>query len=373
MSHKFQKFVVFVIALCIVFGLILSLKNMPHGYILNNVLKITTKPILFYALEDYEKGDVNFENEHTGGAEDMQNFEEQFFSAEKENGVNDNLKSGNVTGENEKLKPLDEKTAKPVKITNLSPVSASGYDVCENVFVNNDTTFKIDVPSLLGDKPKLHIDKNNDAQILIVHTHTTEGYGDGRDKYDPNASERSFDNDKNVVRVGEEMKKVFDSAGYKAYHATEIHDSPVFSGGYSRSVKTVEKYMKKYPSIKMVIDVHRDSITTASGVKYRPVAEINGQKAAQVMLLIGTDQKGMYFPDWRENLKFALDIQKIMQEKYPGLARPVNLRDNRFNMHTTNGSVLLEVGSAMNTIEEAIRGGQYAAECIIKELEYLSE
>ena len=143
-----------------------------------------------------------------------------------------------------------------------------------------------------------------------------------------------------------------------------MHDEPSFNGSYAHSLVTVQEYIKKYPSIQIVFDVHRDSIVYDDKTKAKVVTEINGRSAAQLMFVVGTDEKGLYNPDWRENMTAALHFQKAISERYPTLMRHINLRRERFNGHTTHASMIIETGTGGNSLDEAIYSISLAAECI---------
>ena len=243
-----------------------------------------------------------------------------------------------------------EKKAQTVSV-NLSALSGK-YANYKGTSVINNTDF--DVTDLLYEKYDLPSSPEGDAPyILIYHTHTSEGYSDGG----------------SVVDAGEEMKRVFEELGYKTIHLTDAFDEGQFSGSYSRSAEGVKKVLAKYPSIKLVFDVHRDSIVDSSGVEYRPVTNIDGKSVAQVMFVCGTDEKGLEHPNWRENFKFALDVSRNTGTLYGALSRPVNLRGDRFNTHFTRHSFLIEMGSSVNTLEEAKLASEYTARSIISTIE----
>lgn len=235
-------------------------------------------------------------------------------------------------------------------VVNLSAISGKYKDYGGTSVINNT---KYDVTGLLyADYTKPVLNKE-EPYVLIYHTHTSEEYYGGG----------------SVVDVGDAMAQEFERLGYKTVHLTEVYDKEQFSGAYSRSIKGVEQMLEKYPSIKLCFDVHRDSITTQSGDTYRPLTQIEGKNAAQVMLVCGTDAKGLKHPDWRENFKFALDISRTMGKNYGALSRPVNLRADRFNTHVTKHTLLMEVGSAANTLEEAKNAAIYTARSVIKTIE----
>ena len=197
---------------------------------------------------------------------------------------------------------------------------------------------------------------SNGPQVLIYHTHTCESYTPTRqNSYTPDDNDRTLEKSYNVVRVGDEIEKVLSEKGIKVIHYTDSYfDYPSYTGAYNRSLDAVNKQLKKYPSIKAVIDVHRDAIITSSGVKYKTVSEINGKSAAQIMLVCGTDAGGLPDPNWRQNLAFDVTLQQALLEKHPTLMRPINLRAERFNQNVSPCATLIEVGSCGNTLEEAL-------------------
>ena len=210
-------------------------------------------------------------------------------------------------------------------------------------------------------------------KVLIMHTHTTECYlPDGVTGFSDSYNGRSSDPKIGVVEVGNQMCEVFQKNGIEVIHDTTIHDVPSFNSSYSRAMKTIQANLKKYPTIEMVIDVHRDAAINAerSAIKY--TTQINGENAAQVMMVMGTSQGGLSHPNWESNLRLAFKIQQKMNEKYPSLARPINLRKQRFNEHATLGSMILEVGTHVNSISEAKRGASAAAQAICDVLNGLS-
>ncbi len=251
----------------------------------------------------------------------------------------------------------------PIKELTINPKNKNSYDNYDNIFISNATKINLDVEKLYKSKMTTGFKKTDEPQILIIHTHTTESYGDGKNYYEKNQSTRSHDQNVNIVKVGEEMAKEFENQGINVLHSKEVFDYPEFPGSYDRSIVTIKDYLKKYPSIKAVIDVHRDSMTASDNSKYRPVTTINGEKMAQVMIVSGTNEM-LKNDNYKENLSFTLKIQKKMQDKFPTLARPLNLRPQRFNSHATKGSFLLEVGSDTNTLDEAIKAAKLSAVCI---------
>ena len=147
-------------------------------------------------------------------------------------------------------------------------------------------------------------------------------------------------------------------------HSDTLNDSPAYSGSYNRALEDITAYIKEYPSVKLVIDVHRDAITASDGTKYKTVAQIDGADTAQLMLVCGTDAGGLTHDSWQDNLSFQLKIQKEMNTRYPGIMRPLDIRAARFNQHVTPGSMILEVGTSGNTLEEALSSARLFAETL---------
>lgn len=202
--------------------------------------------------------------------------------------------------------------------------------------------------------------------VLILHTHATEAYSDSSDAEYPldYTVPRSTDITKNVVAVGEVMTEILNASGIPTIHCTVLHDAESFVKSYENSRATILEYLERYPTIKYVFDVHRDSINTSDGAVVRSLCTIGGVETAQVMSVVGTDYKGGNHPSWTNNLTLAVKLQAKLKADYPSLCRPINLRCATFNEQYTDGSLLLEVGSAGNTLDEAKRAGILLASAI---------
>lgn len=219
--------------------------------------------------------------------------------------------------------------------------------------IKNETDYSPDISSILANGPQLSLPSEG-PQILIIHTHGSEAYTQaGLDRYDAEDNSRTSDTRYNIVRVGDELTQIFEEAGLKVIHDREIYDSPSYTGSYTRSAAAIEEYLDQYPDIAMVIDLHRDALG-ADGVVYKTVAEEQGVCASQVMLLVGTDASGLEHPNWQTNLSLALYLQQKVSENHPTLMRPVSLVQQRYNQHLTPGSMIIEVGSNGNTLQEAL-------------------
>ena len=186
--------------------------------------------------------------------------------------------------------------------------------------------------------------------VLIIHTHTTETYTGSHIPYD--GDYRTLDERYNMVCVGKELQQALRQRGICALHDTTIYDYPDYDSAYAAARNSIEEYLRRYPSIQMVLDLHRDASNTPTG-QLTTSAIAGGQKTAQLMMVVGTDAGGLYHPNWQENLALALKLTALLERSDPGISRPIDLRTQRFNMDLTPGSLLVEVGAAGDTPEEA--------------------
>ncbi len=260
---------------------------------------------------------------------------------------------------------LPEVTAAPADIVGktLLPVNGDGYDAAQGVYIENRPGLALDVAALAEAQLTLSLPEEG-PQVLIVHTHGSEAYTpDGGDTYVATGECRTTDTTKSVVRVGDEIAKVLTEMGLTVVHDTGLYDYPEYNGAYDRSLAAVENWLAQYPSIQVVLDVHRDALIGADGTVYKPITTINGEKCAQVMLVMGSN--ALYdHPNWLENLSLAVKVQKEMNTLWPTLARPIGLRENRYNQQTAPGAMLVEIGSHGNTLQEALAAARMFARAL---------
>lgn len=243
------------------------------------------------------------------------------------------------------------------------PITFSAADA-QNLSIKYGGTYRPDIGALL-EKP-VELDFSGDEpRILVLHTHATESYTPEPDwEYTSSGNYRTLDENFNMIRVGSLITDILNDSGIPTIHDTTVHDYPSYNSSYSRALETIETYLEQYPSIQMVLDVHRDAIEDSDGNQYATCSEIQGIPSAQVMLVVGTDQGGLYHPNWESNLSWALKIQAQMDRSCPGLARALSFREERFNEHATPGSLLVEVGTAGDTLKNALTAAQSFAESL---------
>lgn len=252
----------------------------------------------------------------------------------------------------------------------MTPSATQSYLQSGEIYIANRADKHPDL-STLASAP-VRITFTDGPQILILHSHGSEAYtpADG-DNYTPSDPYRTTDCNYNVVRVGEEMAQVFRDAGFEVIHDTTLYDHPSYNEAYDRSLAAAERWLSQYPSIQVVLDVHRDALSAEDGTIYKTVSPQGRTQAAQVMLVVGTDGTGKH-PLWQENLTFAMRVQQQLLDDHGTLARPMVLRASRFNQHLSVGSVLVEVGTHGNTLQEALLGAKLFAQSTVAVLNELN-
>ena len=247
--------------------------------------------------------------------------------------------------------PAEQETeAEPV-----DPPLVFSADEADAIGIVGACSYQPDKQALLTRPSALSLSDDGPA-VLIVHTHSSEAYTmEAGFEYQESDALRTLDEQYSVIRVGDEIADILTEAGISVLHDTQPNDYPNYNGAYERMRQTIEGYLAEYPSIQMVLDIHRDAAEDADGSPVALTAEADGEACAELMLVVGTDEGGLSHPDWQENLANALKIQTLLNRSAPGLCRNLNLRTERFNQHETPGSLLVEVGASGNTLAEALR------------------
>ena len=203
-----------------------------------------------------------------------------------------------------------------------------------------------------------------EAQVLIVHTHTSEAYTPEPGwEYTPDGEYRTADPARNIVRVGEGLAMELRRQGGGVIHDAAVCDDTDFQHAYERSFDVIEAQLAAHPSIQIVLDIHRDAMADSEGNAVATTWD-GDEGCARLMLVVGSDEGGLYHPNWRENLSFALKLQALLNRSAPGLCRDLSLRPERFNQHFTPCSVLVEVGASGNTLAQALPAARYLADAV---------
>ena len=230
----------------------------------------------------------------------------------------------------------------------LAVTTEDGYVRVGDVFIKNTSRQTVEDIAFDGTfAAKLGADA---PQVLILHTHGSEAYTmPPGEEYEDTGSFRTADASVSVIRVGDELARVLSGYGISVLHDRALYDDPEYNGAYYRAEDAIEAYMEKYPSIGFILDVHRDALEDKAGHQYKVVTR-EDPDCAQVSLVMGSSWEG-----WQENLKFAVAVQQHLTERYPTLMRPLTLRNSDYNEYFTPGSLLVEIGAAGNSLDEALK------------------
>lgn len=276
--------------------------------------------------------------------------EEIIENEEKEQNQSNDVK------ENKQPVIVEVSTNVPTEIVTQNLISESFNVEINGVKIKNETSYEINNSIL---ETATNINKEN---ILIFHTHTCESYTPSEQfSYQQTGNFRTTDLKYTVSRVGDELANYLETYGFNVTHDKTYHDYPAYSGSYSRSLLTVENVLKTNPS-DIVIDLHRDAIGSKSN--YDPSVKIGDEVAAQLMFVIGTNGGGLYHPNWQSNLKFGIELQQKANEMYPGLFKPMIVRNSRYNQHLGSAACIIEVGATGNTLEQCMVSMKYLAKVL---------
>ena len=246
-----------------------------------------------------------------------------------------------------------EETPPPVVFTQTDGAlvevrNSSGYDIDTAAALLSPLTWE-----LTGDEPT----------VLILHTHATESYVNS-EGYTETSAYRTLDERYNMLSVGDRLTEALTQKGIPVLHDRTLHDYPSYNGSYSLARETVSKYLAQYPSIQLVLDIHRDAVTDASGNQVGYALSTPAGSAAKLMLVLGTGSGGLNHPDWRENFSLGVKLHAQLEKNQPGICRSLSLRSSRFNQDMMPGMVLVEMGAAGNTRQEALLSADILAQAI---------
>ena len=239
------------------------------------------------------------------------------------------------------------------EIVTPNPIKDGSNTQLGNVKIKNETNYELTEDLLTSE---IQIENKN---IVLFHTHSCESYTSSEKyPYTSTGNYRTTDLNFTVTRVGTELETYLKKYNYNVIHNKDYHDYPAYNGSYTRSLKTVENILQTTPS-DIIIDVHRDAIGSRND--YAPTVKIGDEEAAQLMFVIGTDAGGLWHPNWRENLKFAIKVQSKAEEMYPGLFKTMMVTTSRYNQHTGKYASIIEVGATGNTLEQCLTSMKYLA------------
>lgn len=263
-----------------------------------------------------------------------------------------------ITKGEEKDKIEEAKIGVKTEVVDNSNINTKYTNTYGSVLIKNESNKDLTEEIL---KPDIQL--NDLKDILIFHTHTCESYTQSENYYyEPSGNYRTTDLNYSVARVGEELKKYLTNYGYNVNHNVTYHDYPAYTGSYNRSLITAKNELSIKPETEIVFDLHRDAI--GSNENYAPTVKIDDDYAAQIMFVIGTDGGGLSHINWQQNLKFAVKIQEKANELYPGLMKPIILRNSRYNQHVSKAATIIEIGATGNTLDQCLNSMKYFSKVI---------
>lgn len=239
-------------------------------------------------------------------------------------------------------------------------------DDAQHVKMRYSCDLRPNVASLLTQSLKWDL-TGKEPSILIIHTHGTEAYTPTNDsQYTEYGGEyRTNDDRYNLISIGDELTRLLEEGGLKVIHDRTPYDLNDYVGSYDKARAAIQKHLKEHPSIKMVLDLHRDAAELADGSQFATSATVNGEKSAQVMFVVGTNVNYAH-PNWQTNLSIAAKMNVLMERVAPGVTRPIDLRRQRFNQDLSLGGLIVEVGSAGNTHQQAKNAMSVLAEAVLE-------
>lgn len=240
-------------------------------------------------------------------------------------------------------------------------------------YIHNETPYHPSVAALLERDVSFEGSNAGEPLVLILHTHTSEAFLPSGTRYvEGRLGDATYSRDeaRNILSVGAVLCETLKQKGITAIHCTVMHDDPTLGGAYARADATIAEYLERYPGISLVVDLHRDAITTADGSFVRSVAEVSGEgTTAQVMAVVGTNGNGTAFDHWEENLALALQLRELLNADGASVCRPVSLRNSSYNQEMAPHALLLEIGTAANSVEEAERAAVLVGEALARLLQ----
>lgn len=247
--------------------------------------------------------------------------------------------------------------AVPEALPVFSPADAT------QVAMTNMSSLSVSLETLL-ERPLSWNLRGDSPTVLILHTHATESYTKTGERYTETAAFRTLSEDHNMISIGDRVAEILSQKGITVIHDREKHDYPSYNGSYNHARQSIEFYLERYPSIQLVLDLHRDAAGDIDN-QLRTLAHVDGQDSAQLMMVVGTNAAGLTHPNWQENLALALKLHIQLERIAPGITRPINLRSQRFNQDLSPGALIVEVGAAGNTRAEALRAAEVLAEAVV--------
>lgn len=280
----------------------------------------------------------------------------EFEESKKENDITDMVSV--IVPNEEEIIEINTEYSLPTQVITLNNKKDTFTNNYNSVKIKNESRYQLTSEMIIP-----NVELNNKKDVIIYHTHTCESYTPTpENNYQASGNYRTTDLNYSVSRVGNELERYLNKYNFNVIHDITYHDYPAYTGSYTRSLSTIKNILSKNPTSEFIIDLHRDAL--GSNSTYAPSVQIGDEVVAQLMFVIGTDGGGLNHPDWLYNFKLAIKIQEKANEMYPGLFKPIILRDSRYNQHVAKGAVIIEVGATGNTLEQCNGSMKYLSNII---------
>ena len=261
--------------------------------------------------------------------------------------------------------PLPTEPVPIVPVEPEKPVFSADDSQLFSMTYSFDISSKPNIKKLLTQKLSWDL-TGSKPTVLIIHSHATEAYTKTADsQYDNFAAYRTMDENYNMVSIGDELARLLEDQGIKVIHDRTAYDYLDYDNAYEKARKSIQQHLKDNPSIKVVLDLHRDSAQNSDGSQWATKATVDGKDAAQLMLVVGTNGSGQSHPNWQTNLSIAEKMTVLLEREDPGVCRPIQVRYKRYNQDLCLGSLIVEVGTAGNTHQQAMNSMPALADAII--------
>lgn len=254
---------------------------------------------------------------------------------------------------------LAQPTEAPVEETAAIPV----FGESQEPLVKVSAQWEVDIPALLRQPLNWNL-KAEAPTVLILHSHGTESY-EKEAGYTETSAYRTLDTDYNMVSIGNRVAELLEAGGIHVIHDRTLHDYPSYNSAYGNAREAIRTCLSENPGVVLVLDLHRDAAEDGDGNQKYSAVTIDGTSVANLMLVMGSDKGSLSYPNWEQNLALALKLQAQLEQRHPGLCRPVKLVTSRFNQDLCTGALLVEVGTAGNTHAEALAAAEFLAEGIL--------
>lgn len=260
--------------------------------------------------------------------------------------------------------PVETVTAETVFRETVSPLLTFTAADANLVAVSNLAGYEVDVQAMLQQDVEWKL-RSEEPTVLILHTHGTESYRN-TEGYAESSEYRTEDENYNMISVGARLAACLEAGGIRVIHDRTPYDLPSYNGSYAQARTAVERHLTENPSICLVLDIHRDAMTDSEGRQVAHTQQIPEGTAAKLMLVSGSDAGGLSYPSWQQNLSLAVKLQAVLERENPGICRPVSFRTGRYNQDLFPNMLLVEVGAAGNTRQEALLAAEQLATAVLQ-------